>query len=247
MDQDTQNIIATQMAALPEEVKAAIVAVDYPRKLEVITKNNKLLIDQAGKLETETTLVMLGLEPLEDYVANLMRELDIPKERALAIARDADELIFKSIRESLQKMNEEMIAADNAELAKEQGHPSKEEILAGIEKPEQIKSKEGSISVSSLPSNAPKTPAQLSPEGVEMKNDLLPEIYPEPTFPATSVLSAKTEPYHENISPVENIVRTKMTDEVIVPKEKIVIEEKTKLPEKSKPSDSSDPYREPIS
>ena len=101
-------------------------------------------------------------------------------------------------------------------------HPSKEEILSGIENPEPT------------------------------KNNLLPEIYPEPTLPSPSAsaparsILTKQEPYHENISPVKNIVQTKMTEPVVVPKETIVVQEQSKLPEKNKPSDSTDPYREPV-
>ena len=80
---------------------------------------------------------------------------------------------------------------------------------------------------------------------IEIKNDLLPEIAPESMLPAQAILT-KQEPYHENVSPVENIVQSKMTETVIVPKETIVVEEKTKLPEKARPSDSTDPYREPV-
>ena len=106
MDQETEKIIADQMKNLPKDVLAAITSVDYKTKLQEITQRQKLLIDQAAKLEMETTLVMIGLEPLADYVGNLQREMEIPIVRAKEISLDVSENIFKPIRESLRAMNE---------------------------------------------------------------------------------------------------------------------------------------------
>jgi hypothetical protein len=108
MDKETQKIIATQMETLPEDIKQAINSVDYKTKLQEITKKQKLLIDQAAKLEMETTLVMIGLEPMTDYIDNLQREMELSSVRAKEVAMDVDELIFKPIRVSLQKMSEEL-------------------------------------------------------------------------------------------------------------------------------------------
>ena len=221
MDNDTQKIISDQIAKLPAPIRNAIASVDYPAKLEQIAKDNKLMLDKAGKLETETTLVMLGLEPLADYLDNLQNNAGLTKNEAIAVAHDVNETIFKSIREALQKMNDETAAADASGNAAPKGEwvptkePSKEEILSGIEHPEKT------------------------------QVNLIPEIAPEAPLPSTSVLSPKQEPYHENVSPVANIVATKMSEPVIVPKEKIVVEEKAKLPERKLPV-SSDPYREPL-
>lgn len=218
MEQETQKIIADQLSTLPESLKNAITAIDYPRKLEVITKSNKLMIDQAGKLEMETTLVMLGLEPLADYVGNLERELEIPKEKAITIANDANELIFKNIRAELQKINDDAAAAQAAETPapKPASAPTRDEIISGIENPQKT------------------------------TNNMLPEIAPVAPLPAKVVFAPAQTAYHENISPVADIVKTKMTEPVAMPKETIVVEEKTKLPEKSKPSSGGDPYRESI-
>lgn len=106
MDEEIQKIIDQQIEILPKEVRQAIISIDYKTKLQEITKRQRLLIDQAAKLEMETTLVMIGLEPLADYTENLQRELNIPIVRAKEIAIDVNENIFKPIRGSLQAMNE---------------------------------------------------------------------------------------------------------------------------------------------
>jgi len=230
-----QKIISDQLAKLPTTIKDAITAIDYPQKLEMITRNNKLLIDQAGKLETETTLVMLGLEPLTDYTGNLEKNVGLSKNEAIAVAHDVNELIFKNIREALKKINEE---ADSA--------TAENPATKGVWQPTDVSVQQEAAPVAPKP--VEQVEQKITPQkNAEIKNDLLPEIAPEAPLPATqSPFTPKQEPYHENISPVQNIVASKMTETVVMPKEKIVIEEKTKLPEKKLPSDSSDPYREPI-
>ena len=54
--------------------RSAISAADLPRKFEAITKDNKLMIDQGGKVQMETLIVLLGLEPLENYTDNLHKK-----------------------------------------------------------------------------------------------------------------------------------------------------------------------------
>jgi len=115
MDEETQKIIAEQLKTLPKDVKEAIISVDYKTKLQEITQRQKLLIDQAGKLEMETTLVMIGLEPLADFVGNIEREMNVPALRAKDIAMDVSENIFKPIRMSLQKMNEAVAGEEEVE------------------------------------------------------------------------------------------------------------------------------------
>jgi hypothetical protein len=246
MNEETKNIVAEQMKILPQELRDAITAIDYPEKLQTITKNNKLMIDQAGNLETETTLVLLGLEPLTDYVSNLVNNVGLSKDQALVVAHDVDELIFKNVRDTLRAINEAAIAAEN-EAIKTPGTPSKEETLAGIENPAGIATKEQSVSFSTLDSNTTKEKKpDENLDGIEIRKNMLPEIKPEAMLPIKPVM-----PYHENVSPIENIVETKMTEAVAVPKEMIVVEEKIKLPgktllEKTEPTSGGDPYREPI-
>ena len=80
---------------------------------------------------------------------------------------------------------------------------------------------------------------------MEIRPNNLPEIAPKTPLPAiSSLLVKKAEPFHVNISPVNNIVESKLTSTIVTPKETIVVPDKTKLPEKSKPA--VDPYKEPI-
>ena len=265
-DKDFKDYIDT----LPPEIKLAIYSVDYPKQLQEIVKNNKLMIDQAGKLESETTLVMAGIEPMEKYVNNLVEHVGLPKNQAFVVAHDVNELIFKGIRDSLKKINDEMVEEDK--LVSESvnvpiNNPTKEDVMAGIENPQDIK--ETSISVSALKSNSPEIDThEMIDKGIEVKQNIAPainmeaviptppinipvkntpvsiSINPAPvTLPPTPSAPVKqAEPLHLNIPPISNIVETKMTSTVVVPKETVVAGAPTKLPEK--PKTNIDPYRE---
>ena len=242
-DKDFKDYIET----LPAEIKQAIYSIDYPKKLQEIVKNNKLMIDQAGGLEAETTLVMAGIEPMDKYVSNLISNVGLSSIQASVVAHDVNETIFKNIRESLRKINDQLAGEDKIISESEKLEaPTKESVLAGIENPENIKVNEESVSISSLQSNSAKPEIHEEiDKGIEIKINNLPEIAPKAILPAISSLTSKQkESYHLNIPPVENIVESKLTNTVIVPKQTIVVEEKTKLPEKSRLS--TDPYRESI-
>lgn len=247
MDEETKKIISDQLKVLPEEIKLAISSVDFKVQLQEVVKRNHLLIDQAGALETETTLTLLGLEPLADYVENISRELSLPREKALIVAHDVDELIFKNIRESLQKINDESLAEEEEIQEREQSEIlNRESVMSGIENPKDIP--EESISMSSLKSNSlnPEYPIEPLTKGIEIRKDMSLEIPPEAKLPMRSpIVSTEKipEPLHQNISPANNIVEEKLKNIVSVPTEKVVVEENSKLPQKDI---GHDPYREAL-
>ncbi|MCX6717207.1 MAG: hypothetical protein NTU76_00840 [Candidatus Taylorbacteria bacterium] len=250
-----QDKIKEYLAKLPIDIKNIIYSLDYPKLLQEIVKKNRLLIDQAGKLEIETTLALAGLTQLKDYVDSLSKELGITKEKASEIAHDVDEMIFKNIRESLRKINseEEESFVDNLEegikVPEVSAEPSREEVISGIENPKDLRQKEDSVSISSLKSNnPPEAFATENFKGIEIRKDNLPEISPEAILPVKIPGKIAMETYHQNISPVENIIQSKNSSPVVIPREKIVITEKTKLPEitMTPTIKKVDPYREEI-
>ena len=250
MDEILTQDLKKQFDALPAEVQKALTEVDLSTKLQDIVKNDKLMIDQASALQIETILVHFGLEPLENYTNNLIKNVGLSNIQASVIAHDVNETIFKNVRESLKNINEAVLGEEK--ITEQESAPSKEDMITDIEQPENIKGKEESVSFSSLKSNntIPNAETEIHPEmaaeGIEIKTNNLPEIAPEAMMPAVPFPAPKqTEPLHLNVSPVENIVESKLSDTVIVPKQTIVVEEKTKLPEKPI-SSSGDPYREPM-
>ncbi len=251
-NEETKKIISEQLAILPEDVKKAILSVDYAKQLQEVTKRNNLLIDQAGALETETTLTLLGLEVLNDYVENISRELSLPREKALIVAHDVDELIFKNIRESLQMINNASLAEEIEIEEREKGTNAeesinREDVMSGIEDPKNISGE--SISMSSLKSNSlnPEYPTEEMTKGIEIRKEMSLEIPQEAKLPmkssTTPLIGKIPEPLHKNISPVNNIIEEKLNNVISVPTEKVVVVESSKLPQKST---GHDPYREEI-
>jgi len=244
-DTETQNIIAEQVKNLPQDVKDAVFSVDYSAILDQISKKNKLLIDQEGKLETETTLVMVGLEPLADYKKNLLKNAGIDFKIVDTIIADVNDLIFKKIRVSLQKMNEEMEGENSFEEQKDK----KEELLNGIENPSEIGLKEGAVSFSSLASNSgiPLSTTEVMDEGVEISTPINTNISdvkqlppaPKATFLITNTLSKNPE------QKIEDVVVEKMGGMTSLPKESVVIEEASKIPMRTEIK-KVDPYRESV-
>lgn len=243
MDETTQQDLKKQFQALPVELQKAIVSIDLPTKLQEIIKNNKLMLDQAGNLETEIQLVLLGVEPLDNFIKNLVNNVGLSNIQASIIAHDVNELVFKGIREALKTINDQIL--EEEKQSKEIPQLTKKDVLVGIEKPHILD--EESVSLSSLPSNKPEIHEAID-RGVEIKINNLPEIPPKIEFPVVQnipvTVQNQSQPANLNISvaPTKNIIETKLNETVVIPKQTIVIEEKTKLPGKDNPN--VDPYRE---
>jgi len=270
MDPEVQKIISDQLKKLPKNVVDAIVSVDYKTKLQEITRRQKLLIDQAGKLEMETTLVMIGLEPLADFIANLQRELSLPIMRAKEVASDVSESIFKPIRDSLYAMNQEIENDTENEEVPEEKKPfeplathlstnsndpdlNREQILREIEDPSLIDETEKTKSVSpdlesKIIINKPK------PTPVSVINDKLPVVEDSS---AREIETLDEIPYQQDIkikpttslNPNIDLVQQKMSGPTITSQQIVEAKPEVKLPsiEKKRPSSGIDPYREAIS
>jgi hypothetical protein len=234
MDEESQKIIEEQMKKLPEDVKQAIISVDYKTRLQEITQRQKLLIDQAGKLEMETTLVMIGLEPLSDYMDNIQREMELPPVRAKEVAMDVDEHIFKPIRVSLQNMNEGLKPAEkkvpNGATASEEIDLDRNQVLNEIENPEMIRDGNQSMNFK------PEAPKQAGTTAIEIKPAQ--EIE---TIPGQGVKDVAR-------STDMDILTAKMTGATTTSQQIINTKPESKLPEiKKRPFSGVDPYRESLS
>jgi len=106
METTQKEIIEKQIKKLPKDIRDAIIATDLPNKFKTISTKHALRIDQATALETETMLVLLGLEHPDDYTKNLMEEANLLHDKAEKIAEETSRMIFLPIRTSLQKFHE---------------------------------------------------------------------------------------------------------------------------------------------
>jgi hypothetical protein len=229
---DIQEIIKNRYKELPEDIQEAIKSNDLAGKFNAIAEKHGLHIDQNGALQTETLLVMLGLEPTSDYVNNIQRNLDISRTEALSIADDVNNDILGAIKNSLRMMQEtgeeqgveeEMVGEKNSVIPNPVATPTPVNLpIAPLEKAGQF-------------TIEPTKPVSTSPQ------------YKESGISRESVLkSIEDKPV---ASQVEPMIDHLLTTHVISP-EKVEVKEAVTVPsikkvEEKKPY-TADPYREQI-
>ncbi len=237
MDNIINKQLLEKFKRLPKEVQAAILSVNLSESLQKIVRDNRLLIDQSGKLEMEVIITLLGLEPVSDFLRNIAKELNVSTEKATQIAQDTDTLIFKNIRSSLQSLNLKEEKEDSIVEKYAEGETlSRDQVLNEIENP-----------TKTIPTSKPSIPIQnVSVQTTPVSTSLMKEpendivinkvILPQKTdgITITNSVAEKKE--------IENILEANLKGAVSLPKEQKTIEDKTKLPPKS----GGDPYREPI-
>lgn len=105
MNDEVKKIIGESYKRLPFDLKKAIVSSEVRQQMQSIAEKHWLDADQANDLETETALVILGLRPPADFTTNIKNALNLPEEKARAIAEDINVEIFRPVRESLRKIH----------------------------------------------------------------------------------------------------------------------------------------------
>jgi cell division protein ZapA (FtsZ GTPase activity inhibitor) len=135
---DTNEIIKQRFEVLPQDIKDAITKTDLAGKFDSIANKHGLHIDQNGLLQTETLLVMIGLETTEDYIDNVQKALNISKSETLSIADDVNKEIFNGIRQSLQTMQDEFMEAEK-EMGDQTDIEPKQNIQTNTPNPNQTK------------------------------------------------------------------------------------------------------------
>lgn len=94
-------------ASLPKDLQDAIMSSQFQNTLIEIGRKYKLTIEQLGNLEMQTTNVLLGITNPNNYQHELETGLGITDTEIIGkIVAEANEKIFKNIRDSLQKVNE---------------------------------------------------------------------------------------------------------------------------------------------
>ncbi len=130
----TAEQIQNKFNSLPKSLQRAILSAQVEEKMIVIAKKHGLHFDQTDALIDESRLVMLGLKSSKNYVENIQKAVEISEQKAVEIAHDIDEQIFKEVKEYL--MTESVLQKDMLiESFEKEGelHPSREEILAEVE------------------------------------------------------------------------------------------------------------------
>ncbi|MEK7606446.1 MAG: hypothetical protein AAB458_02550 [Patescibacteria group bacterium] len=100
-EQDFNKVIQNRLAELPESVRSAIAHINYPQQVQNLMQRFQLRLDQAGIVDREIMLVLLGMEHPDILLNNLVREGGIARDVATQIVNDLNENIFKAIKQDL--------------------------------------------------------------------------------------------------------------------------------------------------
>lgn len=86
---------------MPHKVREALLHIDSSKYIQALAAKHQLRIDQAGVLEEEAMLIMLGLESPSMFMNNLIQQGHIPPSVAAAIVGDINKDVFEKIRHDL--------------------------------------------------------------------------------------------------------------------------------------------------
>lgn len=104
--EELQNELRDRFELLPKDLQEVIMGNEYPKKLLAIAKEKGLTYEELGILETETTMVLMGINKAEDFRDQLQIQLkkNDPEVDALVALVNRD--VFGPIRQSLMKLTE---------------------------------------------------------------------------------------------------------------------------------------------
>jgi hypothetical protein len=220
---EATDAITKHIQALPPKLKAAIASIEMQKPLEEIRQKYGLMLDQASTLETETVLVAIGVEPGEEFVDNIIKNVGLNEIDAISIAKEINAKIFEKIKERIKK-GEGPSESGGGETP-EQKVENEKEILSAIEKPSPVGSR---IKQSNAPSNLPR---DTSPVGQVATGKLPDESKEQNTaFEKQIPRDPALEKLQSNLTSIN---------------EKQEIDERAVGKEKKYPGEN-DPYREPV-
>jgi len=111
MADDQKDQIEQRLDELPENIRNAVLSAETGKHIREIGQRHNLHIDQLGKLEDETMLVMLGFFDPDAFNIQLEEQLLISVQDAAAVAKDVSDEIFMPIRDSLKRFMADRHAA----------------------------------------------------------------------------------------------------------------------------------------
>ncbi len=170
MENETEKIIKERLAELPNSIKRAIFKTDIGGAIQRISQRNRLHLDQASNLETEIMLVMLGLEPSDDFVKNLATNLSIDQNFASRLSGEINNEIFNVVKMNMMKEEEKEAGPSSLRPTTIEPKPaeiSREEVLKEIENPPKIEvSPLSKILQEKIASQPIKSPSNLPAEKI---------------------------------------------------------------------------------
>lgn len=100
---DLQNpVVKEAFERLPAVLRDAISSSDVQASLRKLADTYKLHLDKWDILENEIMMALLGITDPNRLMANIMQEVGLPKEQALAITKDVAAIVFDPIQSKLR-------------------------------------------------------------------------------------------------------------------------------------------------
>jgi len=101
---ETKSELVSRFELLPEEIKKVIMDAGYQKTLFDLAKTEKLTYEELGTLETETTMVLLGMTKPAEYRSELEQELKKSSAQTDSIVKAVNEQVFTPIRAALERL-----------------------------------------------------------------------------------------------------------------------------------------------
>ena len=139
---DTNKKLEEQFKLLPAELKKFIVSDELTTDLKNISSRHQLTDEQGSVLETQTLIILLGLDYTNKYRDNLTAKLGAPADIINSIVNEIKERVFRKVapqlaeiqigiervdKETAEKENAGGVEIENPEERLEA--PNKEELL----------------------------------------------------------------------------------------------------------------------
>lgn len=170
--------LKTRFELLPTELQQVILSSDYQMKLFEIAKKHKLTYEKLGQLELETTMVILGMTPPDEYKAEVAEQMQLSGTDLDNVVMEINAQVFQPIRDKLMGIYTEDEVKKGEEFAQVTTNPN-----AITEKPSSVS-----------PENKPASGIQMGniPTGAKNTDDAQKE-----TTPVTKPQPASFDPYRE--------------------------------------------------
>jgi len=99
------KIIQDTFNSLPIGVKEALARAQWKQRVRQIALDNTLGAEKSQFLETETLLVLYGLEPPENYISNIIDGVELSEEQAEKIADEVFDKIIMEVERQLKTID----------------------------------------------------------------------------------------------------------------------------------------------
>ncbi len=97
--------MATDFNNLPQAIKDLLLSEKLVDDVEGIAKHHGLRPEEYGLLLRATTQLLEGNMPATEYMASLVGELDLSREKAALVAQDINQNIFNPVKEELKQVH----------------------------------------------------------------------------------------------------------------------------------------------